>query len=198
MKKFLILNLTVLAILVMLCTPVGAETKTIYVTAEDGLNIRVTPSTKREQIDTAPYGTELSYVCDTNDEEWCCISYDGRLRYVHTDYISDEQPEPLPEPIPEPVVTESYASTDLMYAGVINWGGWRWTWYSQQVLPGGGLSIPGRHVDASGYVCDGDGYICLASGSHSKGTVLDTPMGRAGKVYDYCATGGTIDIYTNW
>ena len=198
MKKFLILNLTVLAMLVMFYTPVGAETKTVYVTAEDGLNIRVTPSTKREQIDTVPYGTELSYVCDTNDEEWCCVSYNGRLRYVHTDYISDEQPEPLHEPTPEPVVTESYASTDLMYAGVINWGGWRWTWYSQQVLPGGGLSIPGRHVDASGYVCDGDGYICLASGSHSKGTVLDTPMGRTGKVYDYCATGGTIDVYTNW
>ena len=206
MKK-IILNLTILAMCLALITPVYAdetETKTVYTTAQYGLNIRPMPNTLHDRVDVVPYGTELEFVSIANGGEWSCILYDNRLRFVHNDYISDVEPEPLPEP--EPVVEYapvessggSYAPTDLMVAGVINWGGWRWTWYSQQVLPGGGLNIPGRHVDGSGYVCDGDGYICLASGSHGYGTVLATPVGRQGKVYDFCATPGTIDVYTNW
>ena len=82
--------------------------------------------------------------------------------------------------------------------GVKQWNGWRWTWYSERVLPGGGLNIPGRHTDESGYVCDEDGYICLASGSLKKGTVVETPFGREGKVYDSGCASGTLDVYVNW
>ena len=91
-----------------------------------------------------------------------------------------------------------YSAAQFKRAGVVKYGGYRWTWYSQRVLPGGGLKIPGRHVDGSGYVCDKDGRICLASSTLKKGTVLQTPFGKQGKVYDSGCAAGTIDTYVNW
>jgi len=91
-----------------------------------------------------------------------------------------------------------YEPSDFQLMGVLNWNDWRWTWYSQRVLTGGGLSIPGRYVDDDGYVCDENDYICLASCFLDKGTVIDTPLGKQGCVYDYCATANTIDVYVDW
>ena len=99
----------------------------------------------------------------------------------------------------ESSTTAEYSLRDLQYHGVIYWGGYKWTYYSQQVLPGNGLKIPGRHVSSSGYVCDGDGYIVLAAPSswgNVKGTVYSTPFGAPGKVYDVNAGGDSLDVYT--
>ena len=91
-----------------------------------------------------------------------------------------------------------YSANKFKNIGVIYWNGWKWTWYSQRVLPGGGLRIPGRHVDNNGYVCDGSNYICLASSTLPYGTVINTPFGKQGKIYDTgCAT-DTIDVYVNF
>lgn len=87
-----------------------------------------------------------------------------------------------------------YSLDDFLFRGVINWGGYKFTFYSQQVLPGGGLDIPGRHVNDGGYVSDGDGYIVLA-GSAAKGTVYDTPFGYQGKIYDRGTVGNHLDVY---
>ena len=81
--------------------------------------------------------------------------------------------------------------------GVIYDGGTRYTWYSQNVLPGNGLNIPGRHVGDDDLIYDSDGYVVVASSDHSKGTVVDTPFGE-GKVYDDGCDSGTIDVYTNY
>lgn len=89
------------------------------------------------------------------------------------------------------------AASRLEFEGVVYSGGWRYTWYSQNVLPGGGLSIPGRHVGNAGLIMDKYNRVCVASSSHAKGTVLNTPYGKA-KVYDSGCDYGTIDIYTNW
>ncbi len=83
------------------------------------------------------------------------------------------------------------------YKGVVYYGGHRETYYSQKVLPGGGLNIPGRHVAEDGTIRDSDGYICVASSDLSKGTVVDTSLGQA-KVYDSGCASGTVDIYTDW
>lgn len=80
--------------------------------------------------------------------------------------------------------------------GTTNDGTYNYTWYSQRVLPGGGLSIPGRHVDADGFVRDESGNLCIASRDLDKGTEVDTPFGKA-VVYDYCPN-GNLDIYTDW
>lgn len=75
-----------------------------------------------------------------------------------------------------------------------------YTYYSERVLPGSGLTElneNGRHSE-DGFVKDGDGYIAVASRSHEKGEVVDTPFGK-GKVYD---TGylqdGQIDVYVSF
>lgn len=82
--------------------------------------------------------------------------------------------------------------------GVVYYAGHRETYYSQRVLPGGGLKIPGRHVNASdGTVRDADGYICVASSDLEMGTVVETSLGT-GKVYDSGCASGTIDIYVDW
>ena len=94
--------------------------------------------------------------------------------------------------------TTYYSATCFKKMGVIYWGKYKWTWYSQKALPGKGLKIPGRHVDDNGYVCDNSGYICLASCDIPKGTVINTPFGKQGKIYDYCPRSGTIDVYVNF
>lgn len=116
---------------------------------------------------------------------------------VEEEVIIEE--EDVVEEAPTQVTTEAlYSASYLKQMGVITWNNYRWTWYSQKVLPGGGLSIPGRHVDENGYVCDENGRICLASGFVDKGTIVSTPFGKEGCVYDYCATANTYDVYTNF
>lgn len=87
-----------------------------------------------------------------------------------------------------------YTLEDFLFRGVVNWGGYKFTFYSQQVLPGGGLVVPGRHVNPAGYVSDADGYIVLA-GSAPKGTVYETPFGYKGKIYDRGTVGTHLDVY---
>ena len=88
------------------------------------------------------------------------------------------------------------SSIDLRSAGIVNWGGYRFTWYSQNVLPGGGLDIPGRHVNSTGFVCDCDGFIVAAT-AYGRGTTGNSPWG-AWKSYDTGVSGNTVDLYTNW
>ncbi|MFM1583199.1 hypothetical protein EQF91_02980 [Helcococcus ovis] len=88
-----------------------------------------------------------------------------------------------------------YTINEFKWRGVIYWGGHKFTYYSESVLPGYGLSIPGRHISKLGYVTDKDGYIVLASNpSIAIGTVIDTPFGAKGKVYDRCES-CTLDLF---
>ncbi|MFT4232346.1 MAG: hypothetical protein QM606_06180, partial [Leucobacter sp.] len=87
-----------------------------------------------------------------------------------------------------------YTLQQFLFSGVVNWNGYRFTYYSQQVLPGPGLLIPGRHVNDDGFVSDADGFIVLA-GSAPKGTVFETPFGHPGKIYDRGTFGNHLDVY---
>lgn len=96
--------------------------------------------------------------------------------------------------------TYTYTGGGLTKRGGVYWNpntGLKETWYSQKVLPGGGLNIPGRHVNDEGFVCDGDGYICVASSTYAKGTIIETSRGM-GKVYDAGCAPGVLDVYVNW
>ena len=81
--------------------------------------------------------------------------------------------------------------------GRIWYNGHTETYYSQKVLPGGGLAIPGRHIASDGTIRDADGYIVLASDDYPRGTVVETSLG-AGKVYDTGSGSGNIYLYTDW
>ena len=86
-----------------------------------------------------------------------------------------------------------------MSKGAQYYNGHKETYYSERVLPGTSLNIPGRYVADDGTVRDGDGFICVAAdpGYMGRGSVLITSLGPA-KVYDSGCAYGTIDIYVNW
>ena len=102
------------------------------------------------------------------------------------------------------VMTETVHAAKAKYSakyfkrmGVVRWGGYKWTWYSQRVLPGRGLKIPGRHVDKHGYIVDKKGYIVLAHKTLKKGKIVKTPFGKKGKIYDRCPSRGIMDVYVD-
>ena len=138
--------------------------------------------------------------------------------------ISESEPVPElttnPSPEPEEVVEELIVQlptaygyilqydqpynveTDVKlnsYIGVVYFNGHKETYYSQNVLPGGGLRIPGRHVAEDGTVRDEEGYICVAADWNylPYGATVLTSLGPA-RVYDTGCDYGVIDIYVNW
>ena len=161
-----------------------------------------------------PCAGEVDVAADVTLEEptWEEPAY-VETQYTEPTYVEPAHHEPEPtcyepvcaetayvEPTPahEPAVDPS--GVDLKTAGVVYDGGTRYTWYSERVLPGGGLTElneNGRAHDEAGRVVDADGYIAVASSDHEKGAVLDTPWGAA-KVYDCGCDSGTVDIYTAW
>lgn len=94
-----------------------------------------------------------------------------------------------------------YTLREFQQKGVVNWEGTKFTYYSEKVLPGPGLNIPGRKVSSDGYVVDKDGNIVLAAPRGIKhGKIYQTPFGHQGKVYDTCGSCTTsplwLDVYT--
>lgn len=160
---------------------------TQYVTA-DVLNVRQQPSMEATIVTTLSQGTKVKVVREVDD--WSTIEIDQQLYYVCNQYLSDNQ-------FIETASSALYTSNQFRSMGVIYYGGYKWTWYSQRVLAGGALRIPGRQVSSDGFVIDGNGYICLAHPSMAKGTIIDTPFGRQGKIYD-TAGANVIDVYTNY
>lgn len=111
--------------------------------------------------------------------------------------------QPAAEETTEVAATEA-VSQPTSGSGVLNpvdgvnyYNGVYETYYSQQVLPGGGLNIPGRHVAADGTIRDADGYIVVASDNQAKGSTGESSLG-AYKVYDNGVGHNGIDVYTNW
>ena len=187
-----------------------------YVNAKYGLNFRTFPDVEQDNVYTALSYANSVNVVGISDNGWSIVDIDDEKYFCRFSYLTDTKPVIEKPKVQNTTANTSnsttnsnvttsnqsssatYSASQLKSMGVINWGGWRWTWYSQRVLPGGGLNIPGRHVDSNGYVCDGNGYICLASGSLSKGTVVNTPFGKMGKVYDSGCAANTLDVYTNF
>lgn len=188
---------------------------TMYTTV--GLNIREQPNKESNIIDVVNINTELTTVDNSNENGWTKIKMNDNYYYVASKYLSNTKVEIKPkvtENTKKNTNTNNKNNTNTnnknntntknkntgvltKSKGVNYFNGHRETWYSQKVLPGKGLKIPGRHVDSRGLVCDGDGYICVASSDYPKGTIVETSLGT-GKVYDSGCASGTIDIYTNW
>jgi len=118
---------------------------------------------------------------------WAKVIYKGRTLYCRKKWLHPQKSPKL------------YDGAYFKRAGVIWWNGYKYTWYSQRVLPGYGLKIPGRHLDGQGFVCDNNGYIVLGSNTANRGKLIATPFGRFGKVYDAGYVGTYwFDCYTAW
>ena len=149
--------------------------------------------TKKEDEEKAK--KEAEEKAKKDDAEKARKEAEERSRKAAEQQRSSDQPDTSEsDSYPERSTEKLYDLQTFMFNGVINWQGLKFTYYSQSVLPGGGLEIPGRHVNKDGYVSDGDGYIVLA-GSAPKGTVYDTPFGYQGKIYDRGTVGNHLDVY---
>jgi hypothetical protein len=98
-------------------------------------------------------------------------------------------------------VSGYYTADEFRFDGRVYEGDLEYTWYSEQVLPGGGLDIPGRHVDEDGYIRDGDGNLCCASSGYSYGEKIEVPFGDGtAVVYDTTEdeADNLIDMYVSW
>ena len=148
----------------------------------------------------------------------CCVCTDEYVRYQQlADIQANKAAQMLSEPeyyeewypniyYYEPAYSAPYDTSDgisaaeFQWMGVVEDGDHFYTWYSENVLPGGGLTElneNGRHSE-DGFVKDGDGYIAVASSDYEKGTIVDTPFGP-GKVYDTGSLApGQIDVYTSF
>lgn len=97
-----------------------------------------------------------------------------------------------------PTCSKKYSCSRFKKLGRVRYGNYTYTWYSQRVLPGGGLNIPGRHLNEYGLVVDKNEYVVIASDDLPHGTVVDTPVGIQGIVYDEGSGNGNLDIYCDW
>lgn len=168
--------------------PTNAATKTYktgYVQSEVKVKMYSKTSGKSKVVYKLKSNTKIKYY--KVNKKWAAVKYKKKTGYVLYKKITTRKPL-------KRVYTPSY----FKRAGVLYWGGWQWTWYSQNVLPGGGLRIPGRHVDKLGYVCDKYDNICLASSNLPYGTIVKTPLGKYGRVYDSGCSSGILDVYVAW
>ena len=143
------------------------------------IKFKALPATSSKTLGKIKVNTEIKY--RKYNKKWLITVYKGQIGFVQKKHVK----------------TAKYTPSYFKRMGIIEYNGWRWTWYSQRVLPGGGLRIPGRHVDArTGFICDKNGYICLASNNIPYGSTVDTPFGRKGKIYDSGCNG--VDTYVDW
>ena len=158
----------------------------------------VKPTVKPTEKATEPT-TEAGEAAKDSEEEKEDINEDGSNS--SSNYVDDNNDVPANDNGNDSVGgTAVYSPNEFQNAGVISWGGYEWTYYSELILPGDGLNIPGRHTTSDGYVCDGDGYVVLATDLSMlpRYSVVDTPFGYTGKVYDTGCAYGTLDVYVGW
>ena len=193
---------SVLIFNIVTCTPIMAVEEPI-----EDIQPKQIATTVASEPDTAPV-LEIEPVLKSNEEILSEINLglwgngeERKSRLTEAGYDYDEIQSIVNNKYPTiPTVAHAYKGGRLTKRSGIYWNpntGLKETWYSQKVLPGGGLNIHGRHVNNEGFVCDGDGYICVASSTYPKGTIIETSRGM-GKVYDSGCAPGVLDIYVNW
>lgn len=196
------------------------EPMTLYTT--DWLRVREYPSLEANIVDVYAPGTAiLATDVTAKYNGWIQMQCGSHKYYMHSDWLTMEKPEEPTETIitDDTYIEDDYSEEDSdeydgsypsywMYSpeyfkenGVIEYNGYYFTYYSELVMPGEGLYIPGRWTDEYGFVRDGNGNLCLASNTPDtmdRFSTVYTPWGL-GVIYDY-GTGNdaVIDVYVGW
>lgn len=178
---------------------------TCMASADSGANERSTGSVVMEASDTPMLeppkqnvSKELKEQIDMEvQREWDLEAQPVDNDYVEENWYSDYG-------VADGGIYDGDWASNLKFSGGGEYGGHSFGWYSQNVMPGGGLyelNNNGRHVDDRDFVCDGDGYIAVAMDGVERGTVVETPWGDA-KVYDSVSDSdeytGFVDVYVNY
>lgn len=165
----------------------------VYTT--DWLRVRNNPSLNSDIVTVLSPNTIVIRISKLNNG-WSKVIYDNQTKYMYSEYLSEVDDSDY---LADINYSEYYTAEEFQELGIISWGMYRYTWYSELVLSGEGLDIEGRHIDENGFVCDINDYICVASDLLDKGTIVDTPFGKQGKVYDCgCGSDDIIDCYVSW
>ena len=183
-RKMLLIWLLIISICFM---GMGVEAKTLarYTTKTVALNEAA--STNAKTVYKIKQNRKLTVT--NQGKTWVTVTYNCKTLYAKKAELHKTK------------AINKYPGRKFRRVGRSRWNKCIWTYYSQRVLPGRGLKIPGRHVDSRGFVCDKDGYICLGSSvaNKRKKLVVPTPFGKYGKVYD-CGAGNSkwFDTYVAW
>lgn len=181
MKKIIkgLIILTIAVIALTACRPSKALAATRYTTQ------RVALRKHHKTVKTLKRNTKVNVI--KAGRKWSKVRYKGQTYLARKKFLNKYKSP------------KKYTGREFKQAGVIWFHGFKYTWYSQRILPGYGLKIPGRHLDSQGFVCDKWGYIVLGSNTSNRGQIVATPFGRFGKVYDAGYVGAYwFDCYTNF
>ena len=195
----LISYFTLVVAIIMLSTGLVMESTNHLKITEEALNMKNAVASALEVKKGNEEETKISEL-STNIEMETAPAIYLKIEKVFSEISLDEAVNALNEGSLKMEYSARYTNGGLTRKrGAIYYNGHRETYYSEKVLPGNGLRIPGRHVADDGTIRDEEGYICVAAdpGFMSKGSILITSLGPA-KVYDSGCAYGTIDIYVSW
>ncbi len=186
LKKALLVTAGVLALAVMIVALVNAGRPTIVLAGTSN----VAAPAKKYEVKKRPEAPKQEVAEETQDVEEEVVEEIEE----EPDYDDGSGIDLLYED--EYDVCEGRLSS---YLGALYFNGHKETYYSEHVLPGGGLDIPGRHVAKDGTIRDENGYICVAADPEflPYGATVLTTLGPA-KVYDCGCAYGTVDLYVSW
>ena len=198
MKRFFIF--TIFFILLSAFTmPVQAAKKTVIT----DLYVRQQPTTESNFIKVLPQGMIIETI--ENGSDWDKVEAEDCIGYVSNKYLATaevSESEVTTDDQETQIMASAqkvYTKEEFIHQGVINWNGWNWTYYLLSMFPGStSTPVQGKHVNEDQFVCDGDGYVILASVDLPPYTVVETPFGYMGKVYDTGCPSGVLDVYTDF
>lgn len=164
------------------------EAESVWVIAEQGVNIRQVPREAYHSIvATVPYGTELKYLRPSCAKGWSLVNYEGKMRYVITEWLSFEEPIDAAGPVEDrqdPVYIQNEPAAATFY-GVCTI-----THYCSCSICCG--------IYASGYTANGS----FATPNWTVATGEDLPFGTKllinGQIYEVQDRGvgvGCVDIF---
>lgn len=152
--------------------------------------------------------TEAAFPIEEVSDE--IVEFETEVEEVVAEVEETEEEE---EVVEEEVVAETAAApvtyqasysgyvengSGLTMSGGVNYhNGRRETWYSSNNPNSYHYRTGEWTVGEDGVYRDADGYIVVAAGDYELGSTVETSLGM-GKVYDYCATAGTTDVYVAW
>ena len=198
MKKVFIFVIT-LILLTALTMPIQAATKTVTT----DLYVRQKPTADSPFIKVLPQGMIIETI--ENGSDWDRVEAEDCVGYVCNKYLAatevNESEVATDDQETQVAVSAQkiYTKEEFIHQGVINWNGWNWTYYLLSMFPGStSTPVQGKHVNEDQFVCDGDGYVILASVDLPPYTVVETPFGYMGKVYDTGCPSGVLDVYTDF
>lgn len=166
------------------------------------LNVRQQPNKNAKIIKILKENTEIE-TFESKKSDWDKIKLDdGTIGYVYNFYLEKENQITTTEENKKPelkTLDRIIELDDFRYRGIVDWNGWNWTYYLMSMYPGStSTPVENRWINDEGFVCDQEGYIILASVDLDPYTIVETPFGYMGKVYDTGCPHGILDVYTNW